>query len=149
MKRRALRLVLRSAAVASIVAALICAGLAAYCAGNVASFYAGAQQLDGTIVGVTKLPGGNAPRIEFVDDSGLRHVEQFGPFYKTDADAVGEHRTVLYNSAKELGCAIASPRNWVGSIVYGSSTVGLLLIGGILIGSARKPSIAATTANGE
>jgi hypothetical protein len=138
MKRGPVRTILRSVAAATVAAGLISGVLATYCASNVANFYAGAQRLDGTIVGISNLPGGSAPLVEFVDDSGLRHVQQFGPFYATPTDAVGDHRTVLYNSQQEPVRVIESPRNWIGSIVYGSTTISLLIFAGVLIGVTRK-----------
>jgi hypothetical protein len=137
MKRGFVRAVLGSVSAVAIVAALICGAMAAYCTFKVASFHASAQRLNGTIVGVNHLPGGEAPLVEFVDDSGLHHVEQFGPFYATPTDAVGDHRTVLYNSQHEPVRAIESPRNWVGSLVYGSTTVGLFIVAIVLIGATR------------
>lgn len=127
----------RVMAMAALAAAIICGGLGAFCAFDTGMFYAGAQQIEGTIVSVNSLPGGNAPMVEFVDDTGLIHLEQFGPFYETATDAVGQRRTVLYNPGHELRHAIASPRNWIGSIVYGTATMGSLAIAGVFFVAAK------------
>ena len=131
MPARRFRVVLRCIGGAILLAASVYGGLAAYCVKEINSFYGAAQRLDGTIVGQSLLPGGNAPVVEFVDDAGLRHVEQLGPFYATDADEVGELRTVLYNPTHDIRCALESPWNWLGAIVYGSATVGLIFVASV------------------
>lgn len=115
-------------AVTVAVGAVVCLALAAYCAAETASFYAGAERLQGTIVGVTDLAGGPAAVVTFVDASGSTHVEQFGPMYETARNEVGQSRTVLYNPLHPIQQAITSPWNWIGSIVYGSAAAALIFI---------------------
>ena len=129
---------LRGIALCVSLAALICAGLTAYCAVDVARFYIGAEQFPGEVIGITKLPGGDSPLVQFVDSSGSNRVEQFSSFYASSANAVGAPCTVLCNSSHPTRQALAAPQNWIGSKVYGTATTGLLMFAGVLLVVTRQ-----------
>jgi hypothetical protein len=146
MKRRLMRAVTTIAALSCLVAALIYSGLAAYCLADVIGFYAGAVELPGTITEVKSFVGGPAPLVAFVDPKGVRHEHQFNSLYTTWPDDVGERRTVLYNPSHHHQLALASPWNWIGSIVYGVVTIVFASAAGGLYFLTPRPATSAPEA---
>jgi hypothetical protein len=125
MTRKLVGRTLRATTLILLVAACVTAGLAMYCEWVVWDFCRGAERHDGVIVAVNHRPGGYAPLIEFVDDSGVKQVANFTPFPESPPETVGQIRPVLYNPAHPVKYAIESPWIWTGPIVYSAATVAL------------------------
>lgn len=136
-----------------LAAGLVALALCVYCFVDTASFVSGAKPLDATVVSLERTrygrehaTAGFRPVVSVQMPDGRRELRRFTGMYRVQSDAVGNRMTLLYNPAHPLGMAPDSPWNWIGSIVYGSVSAALVVIGLLLFTVRRPRSVDATVA---
>ena len=129
----------------SLAVSIVCLGLFGYCAYFNYSFWAGAQQLAGTVANVSRLPiddqrgtTGYRMTVAFTDAGGRQHVLPMSGLYRGGASDVGRSLTVYYNPHHPIRAALSSGWNDAGPAVYGGTALGLLLFGCGALKAARS-----------
>lgn len=145
MTKRIIRISGRVTGSGLIVASLVTLALCAYCFIDVLSFTTNAQRLKGTIIDVKRSvaeeqrgTAGFRPVVSVAMPSGKQETVHFTGLYRVEAGTVGKQMTLLYNPTHRVRLAPDSPWNGIGSIVYGSATLGLLLLGVLTLVVVRR-----------
>lgn len=150
MRNAALRFVWRGGLVAVALAIAVSLSLAAYCTFNTAAYISSSQQITGTVVDIEK-PVYESQRKDFRPvvearlPSGESFTGRFSGLYRVPGDSVGQPLALLYNSTTSPAVLPDSPLNWIGSIVYGSVALTLVVLFGVMWLCGRRISTVRVT----
>ncbi len=146
MSKNVVRKAIRGAGGAMAFAAVVTLVACVYCYQDVRSFWAGAQELDGEVAALWRLPAdderrtvGDRMAVAFTaPDSGERVVVNVSGLYRAEeGTSVGGPAKLWYNPSHPTRVAFASSWNWAGAWYYGAATVALLLGAAVLLRLAR------------
>jgi hypothetical protein len=147
MRKVVVRKAIRGAAGAMALSAVVTLSICSYCYLNDRSFRAGAQEIDGEVAALWRLPVddergtvGNRMAVAFTaPDTGERVVVNTSGLYRAEEGAtIGGPAKLWYNPSHPMRVALDSPWNWIGTWYYGMITALLLVGAAVLLRLARK-----------